>query len=87
MAAKTRRPNVFVVIGDALRADRLHCYGNPMETSPVMDRLGREGVLFRTAIAHSSHTMPCLVSAFTGLDPLTHGLTDPRTHTAHSWQD
>ena len=82
---KLPRPNVFVIIEDALRADRLHCYGNPLPTSPVIDRLASEGVLFRNAIAHSAHTMPCVVSAFTGLDQLTHGLTDARTQAKHNW--
>lgn len=79
-------PNVFVIMADALRADRLHCDGNPMETSPGIDRLAREGVRFRWAMAHSANTMPCVVSAFTGLDPLVHGLNDPRTHVRHSWK-
>jgi arylsulfatase A-like enzyme len=82
---RVRHPNVLWIIADALRADRLHCYGNPWPTSPVMDRLAREGVLFQRCIAHSAHTLPCVVSAFTGLDPMTHGLRDPRTHASHSW--
>ena len=85
MAGSLRQPNVLLFIADALRADRLHCCGNGSETSPAIDALAREGVLFRQMIAQSANTMPCVVSAFTGLDPVVHGLTDPRTHSRHSW--
>jgi arylsulfatase A-like enzyme len=85
MRRTPKQPNVLVFIADALRADRLHCCGNERETSPAIDALAREGVLFRQMIAQSANTMPCVVSALTGLDPLVHGLTDPRTHGCHSW--
>jgi len=87
MKRKSKLPNVLLIVADALRADRLHCYGNTWQTSPVIDRLAEEGVLFKQLIAHSSHTLPCVASLFTGLDPLSHGLTDPRTHRKHSWGD
>lgn len=89
MKRKAKPPNVLLIVADALRADRLHCYGNKWQTSPVIDRLAKEGVLFKQLIAHSSHTLPCVGSIFTGLDPLSHGLTDPRTHIQiqKSWGD
>ena len=83
----TTRPNVLLLMVDALRADRLHCYGNPWQTSPAIDRLAADGVLFEQLIAHSSHTLPGVGSILTGLDPLRHGLIDPRTHAAHTWGD
>jgi len=85
MKRKGKLPNVLLIVADALRADRLHCYGNHWQTSPAIDRLAAEGVLFNQLIAHSSHTLPCVGSIFTGLDPLSHGLIDPRTHIKHSW--
>ena len=83
----TTRPNVLLLMVDALRADRLHCYGNPWQTSPAIDRLAADGVLFEQLIAHSSHTLPGVGAVLTGLDPLRHGLIDPRTHAQHSWGD
>ncbi len=85
MKRKAKLPNVLLILVDALRADRLHCYGNTWQTSPVIDRLAEEGVIFKQLIAHSSHTIASVASIFTGLDPLSHGLIDPRTHTKHSW--
>jgi len=87
MNTKNKVPNVLLLVADALRVDRLHCCGNPWQTSPAIDRLAQEGVLFKQLIAHSSHTVPCVGSLFTGLDPVTHGLTDPRTHGNHTWGD
>ena len=81
------RPNVLLLMVDALRPDRLHCYGNPWETSPAIDRIAAEGVLFEQLVAHTSHTLPAVGSILTGLDPLRHGLISPRTHAYHSWGD
>ena len=85
MNDKNRPLNVLMIVVDALRPDRLHCYGNQWQTSPAIDRLAEEGVLFEQLIAQSSHTLPSVGSIFTGLDPLSHGLIDPRTHANHSW--
>lgn len=39
-----------------------------------MDKLAKEGVLFKNVFSHCNHTVPCLLSAFTGRDPLDHGI-------------
>jgi len=80
-------PNVLILMVDALRPDRLHCYGNPWETSPTIDRIASEGVLFEQFIAHSSHTLPAMGTVLTGLDPMQHGMVSPRTHANHDWGD
>ncbi|NLX99301.1 MAG: sulfatase-like hydrolase/transferase [Rhodopirellula sp.] len=68
--------NVLFILADALRADRLHCCGNPYPTSPTLDRLASEGALFTNVIANANHTVPGLVSAFTGLYVVSHGIGD-----------
>lgn len=65
---------VVLVTIDTLRADHLSCYGYERPTTPFLDRLAREGVLFEEAIAASSMTAPCHASLFTGLYPLQHGV-------------
>ena len=50
--------DVILVSLDTLRADRLGAYGYPRPTSPRLDALAREGVLFRTAIAQAPWTRP-----------------------------
>jgi len=87
MTAVPQVPNVLLLMVDALRPDRLHCYGNEWQTSPAIDRIASEGVLFERLIAHSSHTLPAVGAILTGLDPLHHGMINPRTHANHSWGD
>jgi arylsulfatase A-like enzyme len=67
-----RFDNLLVITIDTLRADHLGVYGYPRATSTFLDRLGREGVVFRHAYAASSHTGPSHASLFTGLYPEQH---------------
>jgi arylsulfatase A-like enzyme len=68
------RPNVVVVLLDSLRADRLSCYGHPLETSPNMDRwAAQSAVRFANVVAPAPWTLPSHASIFTGLDALRHG--------------
>ena len=66
---------IFFITVDTLRADHLGAYGYPRNTSPNLDRLAREGVLFRRAIAQWPKTTPSFGSIFTGQYPQTNGLT------------
>lgn len=69
--AMDRRPgnNVVVVLVDTLRADRLGCYGYGKPTSPAMDRLAADGVLFERHFSVCNWTRPAVASLFTGLFP------------------
>ena len=62
-----RRPNLLLISIDSLRADHLSCYGYERETSPAIDRLASEGVLFEVAVSSTSWTLPAHASMFTGL--------------------
>ena len=73
------RPNVLVYLVDTLRADRLGCYGWSEDLSPHLDRLAREGVLFRRTIAQSSWTKPSVVSILTGSRPGRHGVNGKKS--------
>jgi len=71
------RPNVIVLLADALRADRLNCCGYARRmTSPRLDELAGSGVLFENAIASAPWTLPSHGSLFTGKFPTEHGATD-----------
>ncbi|HEX3352282.1 MAG TPA: sulfatase [Terriglobales bacterium] len=69
-------PNVLVVVVDTLRADHLSTYGYKRPTSPVMDRVARQGVLFENAFAPCSWSLPSHASLVTGRYPLEHGLVN-----------
>jgi len=66
--------NVLLVTVDTLRADHLHAYGYPRETSPSIDALAERGVLFQTAETPQSATWPALTSLHTSLYPSAHGV-------------
>ena len=56
---------LFVTI-DTLRADHLGCYGYPRPTTPVLDRLASESVLFENGWAHAPSTrysMPAIATS------------------------
>ena len=65
-------PNVLLITLDTLRADHLSCYGYKRTTSPSLDRLARQGVIFDNAFANSSWTLPSHASMFTGYLPHEH---------------
>lgn len=62
---------VFIVL-DTQRADRLSCYGYPLETSPNLDGLANLGCRFLHAVAPAQWTIPTHASMFTGLYPSEH---------------
>ncbi|MCB9915627.1 MAG: sulfatase-like hydrolase/transferase [Planctomycetes bacterium] len=65
-AAPAARPNVVLIVVDTLRADRLGCYGYERPTSPVIDKLARDGALFLEARAQASWTAQSMVSLMSG---------------------
>src|SRR5258705_5320742 len=71
-----KHPNVILISIDMLRSDHLHCYGYAQETSPNIDALAGEGVLFEQNFASSSWTLPSHAAIFTSLPDSLHGCTD-----------
>ncbi|MBN1444790.1 MAG: sulfatase [Candidatus Omnitrophica bacterium] len=69
--------NIVFVLCDALRPDHLGCYGYQKGTSPFIDKLAGEGVLFLNTVSNCNHTLPGLISAFTGLYQTTHKIDGP----------
>ncbi len=66
-------PNILLVLVDCLRADRLGCYGYPKVTSPHIDKLSKQGVVFKNAFSNAPWTRPAVASLFTSLYPNQHG--------------
>jgi arylsulfatase A-like enzyme len=68
------RPSVILITVDTLRADHLGCYGYPRDTSPTIDGLSREGVLFERVATSMSTTLPAHTSLFTSSYPARNGV-------------
>jgi len=73
--AQRKDTNLVFVLIDTLRADRLHSYGNPRETSPVMDHLANTGIRFPRTISQSSWTKVSMASLWTATWPNRNGIS------------
>lgn len=73
-APPPHRPNVLVYLIDALRPDRLGCYGSRRGLSPRIDAFAAGALVFEQAVAQATWTRPAVASVMTGLTPLQHGV-------------
>ncbi len=65
--------NLVLISLDTLRPDFLGAYGYERPTSPTLDALAREGVVFEVAVSPAPWTLPAHASLLTGLYPSRHG--------------
>jgi arylsulfatase A-like enzyme len=73
-------PNIILISLDTLRADHLKCYGYKRETSPHIDQLSSDGVLFTNAFSSTSWTLPAHISLLTSLDNRHHQVNKANPH-------
>ncbi|MGH9367911.1 MAG: sulfatase-like hydrolase/transferase [Thermoanaerobaculia bacterium] len=67
---------VVVISIDTLRADRLPAYGYSKVSTPALDALSRDSILFENAYSHVPLTLPSHVALLTGLLPPQNGVRD-----------
>ncbi len=67
-------PSVVLIVVDTLRADAVSAYGVVEGTTPTIDALAAEGLLYRRAFSPSSWTLPSHASLFTGTGIDVHGV-------------
>ena len=67
------RPNVIIYLVDTLRADHVGVLGGG-ELTPNIDDFAEGATVFRNTVAQAPWTKPSVVSIFTGLGPLAHGV-------------
>ncbi len=67
------QPNVLIVTIDSLRADRV---ASERATTPHLDALAEQGLLFTAVQSPRAKTTPALASLHTGLYPHDHGVRD-----------
>lgn len=61
--------NIVIYIVDCLRPDFLGCYGFDKPTSPNIDKLAEEGVVFKEAYTTGTWTKPVATPLVTGIHP------------------
>lgn len=72
--ATPKRPNVVIVLLDALRADHLDAYGYPRDTSPFVRALADDGILFEHAFSPANTTRMSVPSFLGSVPPAAHGI-------------
>jgi arylsulfatase A-like enzyme/lipid-A-disaccharide synthase-like uncharacterized protein len=68
-ASAAKKPNIIFIMMDTTRADHLGCYGYPVNTSPNIDNLARQGVRFTHAVAQAPFTIWSVPSFMTSQYP------------------
>lgn len=83
MVQETLKKNVLIISIDSLRPEAVGCYPTRFSfvetfpyivSTPSIDALAKEGVLFTTLICQAPFTPASHASFFTGLNPPSHGI-------------
>lgn len=79
------RPNIIFILADDVRWDDLSAAGHPFAKTPHIDRIAKEGALFRNVFATTIICSPSRASILTGLHTHSHGIVDntdrsPQSH-------
>ena len=70
--SKKNYPDIIMVVWDTVRADHLSLYGYERKTTPFLNYLASQALVFKRAFASASWTIPSHASFFTGLYPSQH---------------
>lgn len=68
------KPNIIIVILDAVRSNNLTAYGYQKHTTPNLDNMLSSCMLYENTISSSYWTMPSIASLFTGTYSSKHSL-------------
>ena len=71
--AAARRPNLLLYVIDTLRSDHTSLYGYHRPTTPRLEALAGEGIVFDPAYANASWTRPGTATLLTGALPSVNG--------------
>ena len=74
-ANQGERPNIILIISDQFRWDCIGAMGlNPMNLTPNLDAMAKQGTLFRNAFCNQPVCAPARATMFTSLYPTQHGV-------------
>lgn len=68
------RPDVLLVVLDALARGQTSAYGVERPTTPVLEQLARRALVAEGARAPASYTVASVGSLLTGIQPMAHGV-------------
>ncbi len=68
------KPGIHILLIDGCHAEHLGAYGYRRDTSPNIDKLAKDSVIFDNAYANATFTRSSVASIFTGFHPHRHKL-------------
>lgn len=79
------RPNIIIFLADDLGYGDLACYGNENISTPALDQLSSEGILFTDAYSSAPMCSPSRAGLLTGRNPGRAGGMYSRGRFTRSW--
>jgi N-sulfoglucosamine sulfohydrolase len=79
---KVRPPNILLIVSED-HSPHLSCYGDTVIKTPNLDKIAREGILFRNAYVTESISSPSRSSILTGLYAYQNGQLGTAAHGYH----
>ena len=73
-----KKMNLVIFGIDSLRADHMSCYGYHRLTTPYIDKVAREGILFENAYSPYIPTTPGYTTMLSGMDVMSHQVVSLR---------
>jgi len=70
---KKTKPNILVIMADDCTYNDLPVYGGKNASTPNIDRLAKDGLVFNKAYLGSAMCQPCRAELYTGLYPMRNG--------------
>ncbi|HXV61058.1 MAG TPA: sulfatase [Vicinamibacteria bacterium] len=80
-----RSRGVVIVSIDTLRRDHTSLYGYPRRTTPGLEALSSDALVFEDAVSTSSWTLPAHASLLTSTVPSVHGASDLHVGLSPEW--
>ena len=71
-----KKPNILFIFSDQHRGDTLGSVGHPVIKTPNLDKLAKEGVVFRRCYTNSPLCVPARSTLASGLYVNQHGAWD-----------
>jgi len=72
LAGADARPNIIVILFDAMSARNLSVYGYPRRTTPNFERFAERAIVYHNHYAGGNYTIPGTATLLTGSYPWTH---------------
>ena len=75
--------HIVIVTMDTTRADHFRCYGYPQNTTPFIDKIAAQGILYEKLHGIVGLTLPMHSTIMTGMTPASHAVHLNNMHRLH----